>query len=84
MYIPSKILLKNEQILLVEHKCQTCDDILAVFKPYKVASNAECQKTWYQENAENVLSMINIIIQSLNIKSHIKGQDRNTICPRKM
>jgi hypothetical protein len=46
MHMPSKILLKNAQILLEEHKCQTCDDLLAVFKPYKVASNAEYQRTW--------------------------------------
>ena len=52
MYMPSKIPLKNAQILLEEHKCQTCDDLLSVFKPYKVPSNAERQKTWYQENAE--------------------------------
>jgi hypothetical protein len=48
MHMPSKILLKNAHILLEEHKCQTCDDLLAIFKLYKVAS----QKTWYQENAE--------------------------------
>ena len=52
MHMPSKILLKNAQILLEEHKCQTCNHLLAVFKPYKVASNVERQKTWYQENAE--------------------------------
>ena len=52
MYMPSKILLKNAQILLEEHKCQTCDDVLSVFKPYKMASNAEHQKKWYQENIE--------------------------------
>src|SRR6202789_2412437 len=52
MYMPSKILLKNAQIFLEEHKCQTCDDILSVFKPYKMASNTERQKTWYQENVE--------------------------------
>src|SRR6267154_917223 len=52
IHMSSKILLKNAQILLEEHKCQTCDVVLAVFKPYKVASNTECQKTWYQENAE--------------------------------
>jgi hypothetical protein len=52
IHMSSKILLKNAQILLEEHKCQTCDDVLAVFKPYKVASNAKRQKTWYQENAE--------------------------------
>jgi hypothetical protein len=52
MYMPSKILLKNAQILLEEHKCQTCDDILSVFKPYKMASIAERQKMWYKENVE--------------------------------
>jgi hypothetical protein len=52
MYIHSKILLKNAQSLLQDHKCHTCDDLLAVFKPYKVPSNAEHQKTWYQRNTE--------------------------------
>ena len=52
MYMHSKILLKNAQSLLQDHKCHTCDDLLAVFKPYKVPSNAEHQKTWYQENTE--------------------------------
>src|ERR1700677_1687002 len=52
MYMHSKILLKNAQSLLQDHKCHTCDDLLAVFNPYKVASNAEHQKTWYQENTE--------------------------------
>ena len=47
MHMPSKILLKNAQILLQDHRCHTCDDLLAVFKPYNVVSNAECQKTWY-------------------------------------
>ena len=52
MYMHSKILLKNAQSLLQDHKCHTCDDLLAVFKPYKVPSNAEHQKTWYQKNTE--------------------------------
>src|SRR6202167_5624197 len=52
MYMHSKILLKNAQSLLQDHKCHTCDDFLAVFKPYKVSSNAEHQKTWYQKNTE--------------------------------
>ena len=52
MYMPSKILLKNAQILLENHKCETCPDLLAVFKPYRVASNTERQKTWYQKNTE--------------------------------
>jgi hypothetical protein len=41
IYMPSKILLKNAQILLEGHKCETCEDVLAVFRPFKVASNAE-------------------------------------------
>src|SRR5258705_350577 len=52
MYMPSKILLKNAQILLEGHKCETCEDVLAIFRPFKVASNAECQQTWYQKNQE--------------------------------
>ena len=52
MYMPSKILLKNAQILLENHKCETCPDLLAVFKPYRVASGTERQKTWYQKNTE--------------------------------
>src|ERR1700733_9487947 len=52
MYMPSKILLKNAHILLENHKCETCPDILAIFKPYKTASNAEYQQTWYQKNKE--------------------------------
>ena len=52
MYMPSKILLKNAHILLENHKCETCPALLAVFKPYKAASNAEYQQTWYQKNKE--------------------------------
>jgi hypothetical protein len=49
VYVPSKILLKNVQILLQDHKCQ-CDEFWSVFKPYKVVSNAERQQTWYQNH----------------------------------
>ena len=52
MYMPSKILLKIALILLENHKCETCPDLLAVFKAYKAASNAEYQQTWYQKNKE--------------------------------
>jgi hypothetical protein len=52
MYMPSKILLKDAQILLENHKCETCPDLLAIFKLYTVASNTERQKTWYQKNTE--------------------------------
>src|ERR1700733_1476964 len=51
MFMPSKILLKNAQILLQDHKCQ-CGVFLSVFKPYKLTSNAEYQQTWYQNHKE--------------------------------
>jgi hypothetical protein len=35
MYMPSKILLKNAQILLEGHKCEIHKNILSVFKPFK-------------------------------------------------
>jgi len=52
MYMPSKILQKDALILLENHKCETCPDLLAVFKPYKAASNAQYQQTWYQRNKD--------------------------------
>jgi NAD-specific glutamate dehydrogenase len=52
MYMPSKILLKNAHILLENHKCKTCPDLLAIFKPYKTASNVKYQQTWYQKNKD--------------------------------
>ena len=81
MYMPSKILLKNAQILLENHECETCPDLLAVFEPYRVASNTERQKTWYEKN---VLSMISTVIQHLDIMSLIKLHQKNTIGPRKI
>ena len=38
------------QVFLEDHKCETCEDIFVLFRHSKVASNAECQKTWYQKN----------------------------------
>ena len=35
--------------MLQDHKCQ-CGEFLSVFKPCKVASNAEHQQTWYQNH----------------------------------
>ena len=52
MYMPSKIPLQDAQILLQDHKCETCKDLLAAFRPYKVVSNTERQQTWYQKNKE--------------------------------
>jgi len=51
VFMPAKILLKNAQILLQDHKCQ-CGVFMSVFTPYKVASNAERQQTWYQNHKE--------------------------------
>jgi len=51
MFMPYKIQLKNAQILLKEHKCQ-CGEFMSVFKPHKVASNSQHQKTWYQNHKE--------------------------------
>src|ERR1700736_6574860 len=48
MYMPSKFLLKNAQTLLENHKCETCGDIFAIFRPYKVVYNVEHQQIWYQ------------------------------------
>jgi hypothetical protein len=44
--MPSKILLKNAQISLEDHKCETCKDLVAMFRQYKIASNIECQQGW--------------------------------------
>jgi len=52
MYMPSKILAVNARILLENHKCETCPDLLALFRPYKIASSAERQKIWYEKNKE--------------------------------
>ena len=49
--MPSKIQLKNAQILLKEHKCQ-CGNFMSVFKPHKMSSNAEYQRKWYQNHKE--------------------------------
>ena len=38
IFMPSKIQLKDAQILLKEHKCQ-CGDFMSVFKPRTVTSN---------------------------------------------
>src|ERR1700685_1034030 len=51
IFMPSKIQLKNAQILLKEHKCQ-CGNFMSVFKPHKMSSNAEYQRKWYQNHKE--------------------------------
>ena len=50
--MPSKFFLINAHILLETHKCETCPDLLAIFKPYNATSNAEYQQTWYQKSKE--------------------------------
>ena len=51
MFMLSKILLKDAKILLQDYKCQ-CGEFLSIFKPYKLGSNAEYQRKWYQNNKE--------------------------------
>src|ERR1700730_10435005 len=51
MFMPSKILLKNAQILLQDHQCQ-CGEFLSVFTPHKRISNAKYQQKWYQNHKE--------------------------------
>jgi hypothetical protein len=48
MYMPSKIAVKNAQILLQDHICHHCGDFTCVFEPYKVLSNAQHQQNWYK------------------------------------
>jgi hypothetical protein len=52
MYMPSKVQLKNAQVLLENHKCETCPALLTVFQPYRIAFNAKYQQTWYQKNKD--------------------------------
>src|ERR1700729_58035 len=70
MFMPSKILLKNAQILLANHKCDTCVNLQVVFRPYKVASNIERQHSWYQNNKEKCAGYNK---QSQYRESHKKG-----------
>jgi hypothetical protein len=85
MYMPSKILLQNAQILLQNHKCETCEDLLAAFKPYKVVSNMEHQQTWCQKNTRrNVLNVMRSAILILNVKSPIKSLCKSIIGLLKM
>ena len=39
--MPSKILLRNAQILLENHKCKTCPDLLTVLKPHLVSQGGK-------------------------------------------
>jgi len=83
MYMPSKILAVNARILLENHKCETCPDLLALFRPYKIASSAERQKFGMRKIKRNVLSTMSVVIQHLNIERTTKPYRRNTIGPRK-
>jgi len=49
MYMPSKILLKDVQTLLNDHKCETCEDLLAVFRKIRknVLSTINILNTWW-------------------------------------
>jgi hypothetical protein len=49
IFVPSKTLVKNAQMLLQDHKCQKCDSYISLFEPYKVQSNAQRQQNWYKK-----------------------------------
>jgi len=49
IFIPSKTLVKNAQMLLQNHKCNKCDNYISLFEPYKVQSNAQWQQNWYKK-----------------------------------
>jgi len=80
MYMPSKILLKNAHILLENHKFETYPGLLALFKPYKTASNAEYGIRKIKRNA---LNMISSMLKNLNIKNLIESMYTNTIGQKK-
>ena len=46
MYMPSKIPLKNAQILLQYHKCHTCDNLLTVFNSVAMVMTDAFWKNW--------------------------------------
>ena len=49
IFVPSKALVKNAQMLLQDHKCQKCDNYISLFESYKVQSNAQHQQNWYKK-----------------------------------
>jgi hypothetical protein len=49
IFIPSKTLVKNAQMLLQDHKCNKCDNYISLFEPYKVQSNSQWQQNWYKK-----------------------------------
>jgi hypothetical protein len=80
IYMPSKVLLKDAHTLLQDHKCHMCGEFLALFQPYKLASNAERQKAWYLKNQEKRAEYNK---HPQYQESH-KNHHRSIICPRKM
>src|SRR5882762_152986 len=61
LYMPSKILLKNAHILLENHKCETCLDLLALFTPYKKLPILSINRLGIKKIKRNVL-MINSVL----------------------
>jgi hypothetical protein len=49
IYMPSKTLAKNAQMLLQNHQCHKCDSYICLFEPYEVQSNAQHQQNWYKK-----------------------------------
>jgi hypothetical protein len=62
LYMPSKILLKNAQILLKHHKCETCPDILAILNPVKQLLMLNINRLGIKKIKRNMLNMINSVL----------------------
>jgi hypothetical protein len=53
MYIPSRINVRDAQILLQEHMCHDCSDFVSLFVPHNIVSNAQRQHNWYKKLDSN-------------------------------
>jgi uncharacterized membrane protein len=84
VYMPSKILIKDAHILLENHKCETCPDLLAILKPYKVASNAEYQQRWYQKNKEKCAEYYESRYSKSEYQESQKNLHKNTISDKSL
>ena len=64
--------------MLENHKCETCGDIFAVFGPYTIVSNVECQQIWYQKNKEKCAEYnMNHSLQLKYQESHEKSSQKH-------
>jgi hypothetical protein len=73
------------QVLLENHKCETCLDLLTIFKLYTVPSNTEGQKTWYQrKNTKKWALYIKHHYPTSEYQELKKNYHKNTISPKKL